>query len=98
MKSNAILILTTVFLIGLWAHAENDFKKYENLTAQASVKIEQAIAKAQTELNGVAVNAELESKLGSVVYEIDVLAKGTMYEVFIDAKTGNIIQSREDLD
>lgn len=98
MKGLKTTLVMTGLLLSTVAFADNDALKYQKLTGLAKIKISEAITKAQTEVVGTAVNAELESKLGTVVYEIDVLANNSMYEVFIDAVSGNVLKVRQDID
>ncbi len=72
-------------------------------TKDASVSLVQAIQAAEKEHNGGrAMQAEIEAKRRSdraeVFYEVKVLAgDGKVFDVIVDAKTGRVISSREDI-
>lgn len=105
MKTVKVLV-SKVAVVGLMlagfssvALADNDVLKYESLTSKAQITLSQAIAAAQAHhTGGVAVSSELDSKLGKVIYDVEVLSAGAIYDVDVDGVTGEILNSRKDND
>lgn len=100
MKQLTKTIIAGLMILGFStaAMADNDVAKYENLTSKAKKTLVQAIGAAESHHSGKAVSAELDSKLGTVIYEVEVLAKGEIYDVDVDANTGKVLNSRKDND
>lgn len=84
--------------LGSVAYADNDMVKYQNLTSKAKKTLSQAIGAAESHVSGKAVSAEIDSKLGTVIYEVEVLGKDGVYDVDVDANTGKVLNSRQDVD
>lgn len=66
--------------------------------ARAQITLEQAVAAAQQHHSGgLATKAELESRRGSVFYEVEVVtADNQVFDVRIDAVDGKVLSSRMD--
>lgn len=98
------VLKTTAFLTGISAlcitaglalgHDRED-KDLESVQAtSAKVSMEQAIQTAKTKFPGRVVEAELEAKDGTLVYEVQVVsASGETREIEIDAQSGEALGS-----
>jgi uncharacterized membrane protein YkoI len=61
-----------------------------NAVMSAKTTLTQAIAAAERETNGKAVEAGLENQDGVVAYEIDIAKGNTLQRVLVDADSGKI--------
>jgi uncharacterized membrane protein YkoI len=96
----ALLFAAGVATAGGLAHAGkpacNDNDAVAAL-AQAKLGLVQAIGAAQAHVGGKAAKAELECKRGGAVFEgAGVMAKGTVFDVEVDALDGKLLSSKED--
>lgn len=98
MKRFATAALVTLAFSAPSAFANKDATKYERILAETRINIVKAVQNAETHQGGTAVKAELETQLGKPVFEVDVLNAGRLFEVHVDAKTGDVLSSVEDLD
>lgn len=65
-------------------------------TVQGPVRLVKVLEAAETSTGGRALEAELESEGGRLVYEIDVVrGSDEMHEVIVDAGTGEVVSSDE---
>lgn len=64
----------------------------------AKISLTQAIAAAEQHAKGQAVKAELEQSKGKPVFEVEVVSGGKVFDVKVDANTGTVVSSTEDLD
>jgi uncharacterized protein YpmB len=84
------LLLTSVGLA--MSHDGKDKAAVANLAT--SVTMEEAIKTATTQFPGKALEAELESEDGKVIYEVEIVnAAGEIREFEIDAQSGKILSS-----
>ncbi|NLL71929.1 MAG: PepSY domain-containing protein [Clostridiales bacterium] len=67
-----------------------------NQWSNGLISLEEAIQIALQEVPGRAVKAELESKNGLLIYEVDIVSDYGDYEVRVDASTGNVIRVEYD--
>jgi uncharacterized membrane protein YkoI len=61
---------------------------------QAAVPLATAIATAETEGAGVAIEAELEVEYGALVYRVDVIGNGNETRIDIDPESGAVVRSK----
>jgi uncharacterized membrane protein YkoI len=94
----AILVLTGP----AWSDQKGKGKKDEaketvEMAAMAKVTIEQAIKTASEKVPGKVVEAELEKKHDTLVWEVEVVtAENKVMEVHIDAESGAVIDVEEE--
>ena len=85
-----------------WSDDKGKGKKEETketveMAATAKVTIDQAIKTALEKVPGKAVEAELEKKHGTLVWEVEVVtAENKVMEVHIDAGSGAVIDVEEE--
>jgi uncharacterized membrane protein YkoI len=84
--------------VGLGGEEELDVR---DVVGDARVSLAQAVQAALTARPGLAVEAELEGEVEAgkreVEYEVAVLSEGVLYEVEVDAATGEVVEiDRED--
>lgn len=91
------LLATALIAFALPAFADDDAAEYAKLLSEAKISITEAIATAQTRAEGTAVSAELDRRLGKAVFEVEVMSGARLFDVRLDAETGNVIDVREDL-
>ena len=104
IKANAFLLLfwLAISLLALCtpslALADSDQATARNLRASGQIlPLEKIHAKAKTIKVGKILETELEIKNGQYVYEIELLDdKGIVWEIKLDAKTGQFIKLEED--
>jgi len=65
---------------------------------EASITLVEAIQAAEAHQGGKAFDAQIEDDSFSPEFEVTILADGRIFDVRVDAKTGDVIGSREDLD
>jgi uncharacterized membrane protein YkoI len=71
---------------------DEDGKEKAAMAAAAKVSIEQAIKTASEKAPGKVIEAELETKHGKTVWEVEVLSDdGKVVEVHVDAESGAVI-------
>jgi uncharacterized membrane protein YkoI len=64
---------------------------------QAKISLAQAVTTAEQKAQGKAVKAELEqAKNGRWVFDVEVVSGTKVFDVSVDAETGNMIASVED--
>jgi len=65
--------------------------QYQQMHRQ--ITMEEAIGISREQMPGQVVKAELESKHGRLIYEVDIVStQGPKYEVKVDANTGEVIE------
>lgn len=89
-------VLLLALALGSASAFANDAVEYADLVSRSSITIAQATKVAEQSLSGVSVAAELDSWRGNVVFEVDVLVDNKVFDVFVNAKTGAILLTRED--
>ena len=80
------------------ASAEEDHASARKLREAGQILSLEAIAeRARTARSGQVLEAELEKKASGYVYEVEVLDEdGTVWELKLDAKSGDLIDMRMD--
>ena len=87
-------VVGLLFALSSNAWADNKEGNIADLVKDATVTIDQAIKTASEKVPGTVVEAELETKHGKTVWEVEVLgADGNVTEVHIDAGTGAVIDT-----
>jgi len=77
-----------------WALFEEDKSE---LLKGAKITLVEAVEKALTNVQGRAVEAELEKEKGNTVFEIKIVDDaGTTREVYVDAQSGNVLKVEKD--
>lgn len=85
-----------------WSDQQGKGKKDESketieMAATAKVTIDQAIKTASEKVPGKVVEAELEKKHGTLVWEVEVVTgENKVMEVHIDAESGAVIEVEEE--
>ena len=85
-----------------WSDQKGKGKKDESketveMAAKAKMTIDQAIKTASEKVPGKVVEAELEKKHGTLVWEVEVVtAENKVMEVHIDAESGAVIDVEEE--
>lgn len=76
---------------------EREGKENAKLAKKAKITLAQAREIALREDNGTVESAELEKEKGKLVYSFDIRnAKGTITEIWVDAKNGKVIHKSEE--
>lgn len=96
----AIVLTAGTLTVGGLAYADGKGKDGKaQMAAAAKVTIEQAIKTASDKVSGKIIEAELETKHNTLVWEVEVLtAEKKVMEVHIDANTGAVIDVEEGKD
>lgn len=99
----AVAIGVVLMLNGpAWSDQKGKGKKDEaketvEMAAKAKVTIDEAIKTASEKVPGKVVEAELEKKHGTLVWEVEVVtAENKVMEVHIDAESGAVIDVEEE--
>jgi uncharacterized membrane protein YkoI len=76
---------------------KDEAKETVEMAATAKVTIDQAIKTASEKVRGKVVEAELEKKHGTLVWEVEVVTtEDKVMEVHIDAESGTVIDVEEE--
>jgi uncharacterized membrane protein YkoI len=76
---------------------KDESKETVEMAAKAKVTIDQAIKTASEKVAGKVVEAELEKKHDTLVWEVEVVtAENKVMEVHIDAESGGVIDVEEE--
>ena len=76
---------------------KDEVKETVEMAATAKVTIDQAIKTASEKVPGKVVEAELEKKHGTLVWEVEVVtAENKVMEVHIDAESGAVIDVEDE--
>lgn len=65
---------------------------------EASISLVQAIKSAEKHIGGSAADASIDDDSWKPVYEVSIVKANQIFKVHVDAKTGEVIGSREDYD
>jgi uncharacterized membrane protein YkoI len=66
------------------------------ITSHAKVSLTQAIQTAEHHVRGQAVRAELEASREGWIYDVEVVADGSPYDVAVDAVKGTVVAAAKD--
>jgi uncharacterized membrane protein YkoI len=74
--------------------AEEDYELARKLSQQGQIlSLEKILVFARAQKKGEVLDTELEKKHGRYLYEVEILdVKGQVWEVKLDAKTGQLIK------
>ena len=93
------LFLVAIFVVGSFnvAAQEKEEKQNAKLAKQAKITMTQAREIALNAAPGKVESEELEKEKGKLVYSFDIRnQKGTISEVWVDAKTGAVVSNTEE--
>jgi uncharacterized membrane protein YkoI len=91
-QHDVIIDATTGKVLDVEIDEENDSQKQAALAKQAKITEAQSKDIALKEVPGTVNEVELDDENGTIVYDVEVIAKdGTRHDVIIDAKTGKVI-------
>ena len=103
MRPRFPLVLTIAMLVlgaGIMTVAASAFGEEHNkleMAAAAQVTIDEAIKTALEKVPGKVIEAELEDKHHTLVWEVEIVTpENKVMEVHIDAKTGTVIDIEEE--
>ncbi|MDT8282766.1 MAG: PepSY domain-containing protein [Gammaproteobacteria bacterium] len=89
----AMLLLVTVHV----AWADDHVEARRLLEAGEILPLESILKKVRERFPGKIIEIKLETEENEVAYEVELLGyDGVVLEVYINAKTGNIMSSKED--
>ena len=98
-KTNKITAALTAAIMGIgagsYALAGNDGKNAAKRDAvnAAAVTMGDAIQRAEKEVGGKAIEADVDRKRGTYYYDVEIVTPdGTKKEVRIDMKTGDVVK------
>jgi len=96
----AVLAVAAAVAAPTLANADNDARKAAELMKAGEIlPLEKIIERAHAEHPGKILETDLDMELGRYVYEVELLDdKGTVWEMELDAKTGEILRSKIDTD
>lgn len=57
------------------------------------IGVTRAVAVAEKTLSGQAIEAELDTRDGRLVYEIELVRNGNLHEALVDARTGKLVSA-----
>ncbi len=89
---------TTSSLFPGSALAASDTAKDIQRLSEAKISLVDAIGIAEKHIGGKAIDADLDTSLGKVVYDVSVIKDTAEHEVRIDAITGDVITAKIDKD
>ena len=93
-------LATLVLAAGTMAVVDSAFGEEKNkveMAATANVTIDEAIKTASEKVSGKVIEAELEDKHHTLVWEVEIVTpENKVMEVHIDAKTGAVIDIEEE--
>ena len=103
-KSIAKLTFLSLLFIGVMTVTSTNVTAQEDkekpnakLAKKAKITFEQAREIALKEDSGTVESGELEKEKGKLVYSFDIRnAKGTITEIWVDAKTGKVVHKSEE--
>lgn len=94
-----VLLAAAISAFAMPAMALTDAQEYAELLNGAKITLVEATEIAAAKLGGGdVVKAELDNHRLKVVYEVGVLTQGKLYEVNVNAATGEVINVKEDRD
>ncbi|MDR4462970.1 MAG: PepSY domain-containing protein [Nitrospira sp.] len=99
----ATVLCVTALLVGpVWSDDKgkskmDEVKEAVEMAAAAKVTIDQAIKTASGKVSGKVVEAELEKKHNTLIWEVEIVTSDKkLMEVHIDAATGAVIDVEEE--
>lgn len=82
----------------LIAQADSDHDEARRLLESGDVlSLEVILDKLRPRYSGKIIEVEIEREAGYIVYELEIVGDdGVVHELYIDAKTGDILRSKKD--
>lgn len=103
---NIILSMTHILLVAFvllvpvqvaWADDDDHIEARRLLDAGEILPLESILKKVRERFPGKILEVKLERENDEIAYEVELLGDdGVVREIYIDAKTGNILSSKED--
>ncbi|MCW9012310.1 MAG: PepSY domain-containing protein [Gammaproteobacteria bacterium] len=92
------IVAITAFSPIYIAYADNDYIEARQLQESGEIlPLESILKRLRQTYPGKVLEVELEKEGGKIIYEIEILTKnGIVKEIYIDAKTGDIVFTEED--
>jgi len=96
--SQRVLLTLVLLSHGLTAGAEGDHVEARRLLESGDIlSLEVILDKLRPQYSGEIIEVELEREAGRNVYELEILGgDGIVHELYIDAKTGDILRDKKD--
>lgn len=96
-----LIFLATIVLTAGWALAKGRGDHHNDALAPlavAKISLVQAVATAETHVQGRATRAELELEKDRPLFEIEVVdGQSAVYDIEVDAISGQLLNSRTDI-
>lgn len=101
MKTISKYALNIIMLMIVSSHssfADTDYNRAKQLLDAGEIlSLEQILEKISTQTSGHILEVELKTKKQQVLYEIDIVdSKGLVWELKVNAKTGEVIERKQD--
>lgn len=101
MKRLSAYLLRTLVIMVLFGpvfitQAEEDHDEARRLLKSGDIlSLEIIMEKLQPRYPGKILKVELERKTDNIIYEVEIVGKdGVVHELYIDARTGNVLRSK----
>lgn len=92
-------IYATIAAIGLMGSAAYAADADDiRLLNEAKISLTEAIAAAEKNVGGKAIEASLDDDAWKAAYEVSVVKDNRVFDVQVDAANGSVLGSREDID
>ena len=94
----SLLLILSLLGVGIAVTADDDNDTARRLQESGDIiSLEVILDNLRSSHPGKILEVELEKKAGQVVYEIEMLDEdGIVHEMIIDAKTGELLHSKQD--
>lgn len=104
MRSNKSFIIGIIGLTALGTslafagvnHAESQSENDALALSKAKISLTQAIAAAESHVQGRAVRAELEDENGALVYGVEVVKGAQAMDIKVDSNSGQVLSAQAD--
>lgn len=89
-------IIGLLLFLGAAAYADDDHREARRLAAEGEIQpLVSILERIQAQQPGSILEVELERKKGRMIYEIEILdQQGTVWELKVDAVTGEILKHK----
>ena len=93
-----MLVILSLLGHGLFVQAEGDHDEARRLLESGDImSLETILEKIRPQYPGEIIDVEIEKEAGLVVYELEIVGDdGIVHEIYIDARTGDILRSKRD--
>jgi len=90
------VLMISVLTLAPNTQASEDHDEARVLSYSGEIKsLNEILLSVKKVISGSVLEVELERKDGKIIYEIEILQKGTVKEVYVDARTGDIISIKD---